>query len=78
MRMLLSVCGVISVTKIEGFQCLLATAMLVFSLHGAVMENTTKCPVTFYLVQTTIPNHIVKSDKKLSDKNISTHTRWKF
>ena len=35
----------------------LATAMMVSSLHGAVLENTTKCPVTFYLVHTIIPNY---------------------
>ena len=35
----------------------LATAMLVSSLHGAVLENRTKCPVTFYLLHTIIPNY---------------------
>ena len=35
---------------------ILATAMLVSSLQGAVLENTTKS-VTFYLVHTTIPNY---------------------
>ena len=34
-----------------------ATAMLVSSLHGAVLENTGKCAVSFYLVHTTIPNY---------------------
>ena len=28
-----------------------------FLLHGRVWENTTKCPVTFYLVHITIPNY---------------------
>ena len=37
---------------------ILATAMLVSSLHRVVLENTTKCPLTFYLVHTTIPNYI--------------------
>ena len=34
-----------------------ATAMLVSSSHETVFENTTKWPVTFYLVHTTIPNY---------------------
>ena len=28
-----------------------------FLSHGAVLENTIKCPKTFYLVHTTIPNY---------------------
>ena len=28
-----------------------------FLLHGRVLENTTKCLVTFYLVHITIPNY---------------------
>ena len=31
--------------------------MLVSSKHGTIQKNTTKCPVTFYLVHTTIPNY---------------------
>ena len=31
--------------------------MLVSSLHEAVLENTSNCPVIFYLVHTTIPNY---------------------
>ena len=33
---------------------ILTTATLVSSLHRAVLENTTKCHVTFYLLHTTI------------------------
>ena len=34
--------------------------MLISSLHGAVFWNTTKCPVTFYLVQTSIHNSVTR------------------
>ena len=36
---------------------ILATAMLVSFLHSAALENTTKCPRTYYLVHATIPNY---------------------
>ena len=51
---------------------ILATAMLVSSLHSRVLENTTKCYVTFYLVHTTIQNY------NWIDKNISTHTWMQY
>ena len=35
----------------------MATAMLVSYLHGAVLKNPTKCPITFDLVHTIIPNY---------------------
>ena len=53
--------------RIEGFMwrhimpilqvIILATAMLVSSLQRAVLENTIKFPITFYLGHTTIPNY---------------------
>ena len=51
---------------------ILTTTMLVSSLHGVVLDNTTKCPVTFYLVHTTIPNY------NWVTRIISTHTGWNF
>ena len=36
---------------------IISITMLVSSLHGTVMENITKCSITFYLVHITIPNY---------------------
>ena len=36
---------------------ILMTVMMVSSLHETVLENTTNCSVTFYLVHTTVPNY---------------------
>ena len=71
-----------NILTIEGFHVrhikpilqviILTTTMLVSSLYGAVLKNTTKCPITFYLVHTAKPNY------NWVTVYSSTHTRLKF
>ena len=47
---------------------ILATAMLISSLYGTILEDTTKFPVPFYF------SSYHNTKLQLSDNNISTHT----
>ena len=56
---------------------ILVTAMLVSSSHSMVLENTTKCSVTFYSVHTKIPNYEWQEYQHThSVKILNTSMKW--